>query len=313
MSGSSLPRKAKTALLNPTEMKGWINRKVYKFDRNAGHKFYNNAAPLRANIAGQIALKRAKNQSGFQLPAKKDPDVSEFKHLGVPYEEETIERVKKQYDKVIEDENHSSKVEHNGDVYSYRLDSPDFDFAEHIPAFADLLNDEVIEVIQESYGTYFKPVRVAAFRNFHVPQEVREKSDVYANRYHADAHTIDHLKLFVYLDDTTEADGPFHVIPAQESSEIVTMDSFEHKGDSEVVEEKVTPIKFTGPAGSAALVNVSLQEHRAGIPEPGHSRDLIQFVFAPSSEPLPADWTKRKEMWTHSGVDHNGLSRLLKY
>ncbi|WP_336024884.1 hypothetical protein [Halobellus salinisoli] len=309
----SIPSKVKTALSNPNELAGWVRRKVQAVDRKGGCKIYRNAATFRANLAGQIALKKVKEKSNPQLSTEGRPDVSEFKHLGIPYEEKTLNKVKTQYNEVIEDENHSSTLEYDGNIYSYRLDSPNFDFAKHMPAFADLVNDEVIKTVQDSYGSYFKPVRVTAYRNFHIPQEIREESDIYSNRYHTDAHTIDHLKLFVYLDDTSEVDGPFHLIPAQESSEIVKMSSFKHKGNIDVVEEKVTPIKFTGPTGSTALVNVSLQEHRAGVPEPGHSRDIIQFVFAPASEPLPDDWPEHKEMWTHPGRDHNGLSRLLRY
>lgn len=312
MSGSSVPRKVKTALQNPAEVRNWANRKAMKIDRRLGRAIYQNAANFRANMGGNIALKKAQNGRGPQLSTESSPDVTEIKQLGVPYDEETINKVKQQYDEVIEDEAHSWAIKHNGDVYSYRLDSPDFDFAEHMPAFADLLNEEVVNAVQESYGTYFKPVRVTAYRNFHVPKEVRE-SDVYSDRYHTDAHTIDHLKLFVYLDETNEADGPFHVIPTEESSDLVQQEFFKHKGDIDAVEAHTPPIKFTGPAGSAALVNVSLQEHRAGIPEPGHTRDIIQFVFAPSNEPLPEDWPNRKEMWSHPGEHHNGLTRLLRY
>jgi hypothetical protein len=312
MATSSVSNKVKIALSDPERTKKWIKDKIRKFDRGVGYRLFNNAGSFRVNSVGRLALMKARYQSDLQLQTKEQPNVTKFKQLGVPYEEETIERVKKQYDKFIEDENHATTIKYDDEVCSYRLDSPDFDFAEHIPAFADLLNDKVIEAVQETYGTYFKPVRLTAYRNYHVPQEVQE-SGVYSNNYHTDAHTFDHIKLFVYLDDTGEDDGPFHLISPEESSKIVKLDSFKNKGDNKLVEQETTPTKFTGPAGSAALVNVSLSEHRAGVPEPGHSRDVISFVFAPANKPLPDDWPEQKEMYAHYGHEHNGFTRLFNY
>ena len=61
---------------------------------------------------------------------------------------------------------------------------------------------------------------------------------------------------------------------------------------TEVLENEKYMWKATGDVGTALMCNCNLGMHKAGIPNPGHYRDLIQFQLAPSSEPLPKDWYK---------------------
>jgi hypothetical protein len=50
-------------------------------------------------------------------------------------------------------------------------------------------------------------------------------------------------------------------------------------------------VKFTGDAGSAILANTEHCFHRAGFPDEGNIRDIIQFQFTPARDPLSDNWT----------------------
>ena len=45
-----------------------------------------------------------------------------------------------------------------------------------------------------------------------------------------------------------------------------------------------------GPPGSTILANSSKCMHKAGVPEAGVLRDIMQFRIDPSIEPLRDDW-----------------------
>ena len=51
--------------------------------------------------------------------------------------------------------------------------------------------------------------------------------------------------------------------------------------------------RLVGPPGTAMFANTELCLHRAGIPQPGHVRDIMEFTFLPAREPLSSDW------WAH--------------
>jgi len=50
-----------------------------------------------------------------------------------------------------------------------------------------------------------------------------------------------------------------------------------------------------GPAGTALFFNAQLCVHRAGIPQAGLHRDMVQFVIDPSPVPLADDWPSHIE------------------
>jgi hypothetical protein len=138
---------------------------------------------------------------------------------------------------------------------------------------------------------------------------------VFSNYWHADPHTTDHVKLFVYLNDVTEDHGPFHTITTDESVRVTRSYRRERDGiPNGYVEDTVDDVnRFMGPRGSTALCNTQTNLHRAGIPDEGNHRDLLQMVFAPTAEPLADDWIDNRDGYAFDSSDHNGLRRLLRY
>jgi hypothetical protein len=269
---------------------------------------------------GSLARKRASLSGDDFVASEFNEHVHELEtagitELGRPFDAETIDIIAEKFASVIESGEHTYTRGTDDEDYTYGIDSTEFDFAGRFPEVGRVVDDLVTDVLKQYYRTWFKPVRVNMWRNNHVPPEVVESSEVFSNYWHADPHTTDHVKLFVYLTDVTEDHGPFHAITTDESKHVTRSYRRERDGiPNGYVEDTVDEvIKFTGPKGSTALCNTQTNLHRAGIPAEGNHRDILQMIFAPSTEPLPDDWIERREEYAFSGSDHNGLSRLLRY
>jgi ectoine hydroxylase-related dioxygenase (phytanoyl-CoA dioxygenase family) len=95
----------------------------------------------------------------------------------------------------------------------------------------------------------------------------------------------------------TEDHGPFHILPLSQSHKLAKQRAGRfspEKLDQFVEAEHV--IKCVGSAGTALLCNTELCWHRAGIPAEGNHRDIVQFQFKPSDEPLSDNWIDDIEM-----------------
>ncbi|MFC7174341.1 hypothetical protein ACFQL0_15355 [Haloplanus litoreus] len=49
-------------------------------------------------------------------------------------------------------------------------------------------------------------------RNYHVPDDIVQESESFANYWHCDQHPVDAIKIFITLHDTDERHGPLHVL-----------------------------------------------------------------------------------------------------
>ena len=164
-----------------------------------------------------------------------------------------------------------------------------------IPESVDLLNDEIINVIEQYYKSHFKVTKFAFWRNYHVSSQVAKQKELMSSNWHCDASNTSWVKLFVYLTDVTEKDGPFNVQSKDRTKELMKL-GYKNRSNYNiplnVLENENFVWKATGDSGSAIMCNCNLGLHKAGIPEPGRYRDVIQFQFAPSNEPLAKDWFK---------------------
>ena len=55
---------------------------------------------------------------------------------------------------------------------------------------------------------------------------------------------------------------------------------------------------MTGPKGSTLFGNVTTCLHKAGTPDEGHYRDLVQIILIPSDKPLSENWVNDVETQT---------------
>jgi len=233
-----------------------------------------------------------------------------FVDLGPTFDESLIDRIQSKFDSLIE--NDDLLLDWNPDGYDQTfVKAIGNELVEHIPEVAQFITPEVGSLIEQRYGSYFQVRQCYAYRNYQVPPDIGE--EIYANYWHIDAQTSDHLKLFVNLTDVTEDDGPLHLISYEDTSDLarkkVSWDRQRDGVPNEVVETNADITKFTGPRGSAMLANTYRTFHRAGVPAEGRTRDLFQFVLAPASEPLTYDWYERPL----EGVSNSHARRPVEY
>ena len=113
--------------------------------------------------------------------------------------------------------------------------------------------------------------------------------------FHQDPEGLQQMKVFLYLFDVDEANGPFFFIPAAESERVVSevrRQRPEEKRDDtrfkDVEVEQVgglkTAVRVTGPAGTAVLVDTSRCLHAGSRVHPGHFRACLFLQYCTSKE-----------------------------
>lgn len=312
-------QKIRRGIQNPNEVAHHLRLNVFDpIDQSVSKAVYNRPIGFSNIVAGRLAMRRAKRNSTVDLSAAPNHEIQklrnqEFVHLGQPFDKELIERIRSKYTDRIEDDDYSEILgEHEGEVYLRSLGSWDdrFNLFEEIPGIVELLDDHIRAVLEGYYGSHFQPIRVQGYRTYHIPPRVVEETEIYSNYWHCDAHTPDHMKLFVYLGDVGEDDGPLHVVTKEDTDHLLES-GFRRGSDGipdGVVEDNADVIRFTGPTGSAAIANTQTILHRAGNPSPDKPRDMLMFQFAPSTEPITEDWT---DQCSRDVVD--GFKRLFSY
>jgi hypothetical protein len=151
----------------------------------------------------------------------------------------------------------------------------------------------VRNLLKNYYHGNFKVTRFYFGRNYHVPNQILDKQEVFSNRWHCDGDNTTFVKLFLYLSDVTEKDGPFHIQGKKRTKELIKMgfgNRNNYKISTEELDKDVTKLK--GQKGTIFLCNCQMGLHRAGVPDIGHYRDHIIIQFGPSNKPLSDDWAK---------------------
>jgi hypothetical protein len=126
-------------------------------------------------------------------------------------------------------------------------------------------------------------VRIAcARRNEHVPPRIAQEFDIYSNSWHCDNEPSDRLKMFVALSDIDADCGPLHLL-SRPTTRRMLWRGFKNRDDYGMpigqIEDPNRLVKFVGSIGSVMFVNVTQCLHRAGVPAPGHHRDIAEFQF----------------------------------
>lgn len=292
-----------TAAVNYARNKYHSNVRPATFDRidtRLSAHIYKNFAGFQPNLAGNLAITKAKlgtDSTSIQSRSEgRECKKQGFFEFGQQYDEELINTITEKYENLLDEEEHTVPRQNNdpgnGEVYARQIKQQSL--LEHVPEIKELLTDRIKETIRGYYAAHFQIRGVYAYRTHHIPEEILTDTEVYNDHWHADGRTTDHLKLFVCLSDVSEQDGPLHILSRSDTAEIASaMPNFERYRDGTPgghIDEISDPVTLTGPAGTAMLGNTQLCLHRAGVPDPGHHRDLLQIYIAPASEPLPVNW-----------------------
>lgn len=163
---------------------------------------------------------------------------------------------------------------------------------EDVPEIQEILTPQIIEALSNYYGTHAGIGTVNVRRNLPVDKEAPH--GVYSSDWHTDQRMPVMLKMFYLVHDTTEQDGPFHVINRTATRRALETDYKNREESGTRVENQGDIVKFTGKAGTIMFVNTTQCLHKAGQPEKGRYRDLIAIQLFPSSKPLSQNWIKDK-------------------
>lgn len=259
-------------------------RGIWKADHFMSKKMYGNASGFLSNFVGRKKLTKD------NLKPSKFRDNG-YDALGIPYENDLIEKIVSKYNKLITDDKYALKRFNNDEVYRIELKNA----SKVIPELGGLINKKITTLLEDYYGSHFAVKVVSCWRNYNIKEDYIKgtKKEFFSSRWHCDRLSVEKAKLFVNLTDVTEKDGPLHLQPRPRTKELIKMgfgSREDYKLSQDILEDPKHVIKAVGPKGSAIFANTSFCFHRAGIPEPGHYRDIVEFVFVPSSEPLAENW-----------------------
>jgi len=257
-----------------------------------------NSAGLTRNIKGYFKNKFIKKIKLENYNSIEEKFASEFVNqghltLGQPFNPDLIEKISTKFQKFIENPDYYwVRGRYDNVVYSKAL----WQGHKIIPEVAELVKNPLIKkIIEKYYGSHFRVTSVDFWRNDYVPYEVLKKSEILSNHWHCDAYDTSTIRIYVYLSDVTEHDGPFHTQTIERTKELMKMGFKNRNNPSIPITELENPKHITkaiGPKGTTTMCNCNIGIHRAGVPEKGRYRDIIQLIISPSSKPMPDDWYK---------------------
>lgn len=284
-----------------------------RFNMAAGKMLFKNTAGLEANIQGwKTRHKMKKTHNKVLTKELQNPLVSEIKdkgyvNLGCPFDKNTLNKIIEKYNIIIEDDRYSFvRSQYKGKTCS-RMVNRTF---RQIPEVKDLLTPKMLDMVEEYYSGNFQVIYTMMWRNYHVPPEIAANNEIFSSYWHCDGADTTASTLYINLTEVKDDDGPLHLQSKSRTKELVKM-GFNYRSDynlpDNVVEDPKFVVKHTGASGSAIWANTCLCLHRAGIPEPEHYRDILQFRFLPSEEPLRERWTEYC-IDSHSETKNDGIN-----
>ena len=288
-------KKMSTSIKNPKKAASIVFNKV---DEGAGKKIFGNTTGVVRSVSG-----RNKLDLSFDAELKKtNPELFHLKKHGFTrydnsYEKSFIDKLSEKFDKLIENDKTSFPIGgHKGKIFARAIKEPEKNF----PELEQLLSKDVIEFLSGYYKTNYKVQYIFCGRNYSVPEESK-KEDMFSNVWHMDRNNSSELKYFIFLTDVTKKDGPFTVQSKVRTKELIKA-GFGNRDHYDlplnVLEDSEFVNEMTGPKGSTLFGNVTTCLHKAGTPDEGHYRDLVQIILIPSDKPLSENWISEVETQT---------------
>ena len=281
-------------------MCGSLNKKIkhiyHRIDYSTGKSLFGNTSGFKNNFSGQLqkAGKTYKTEEANSLRN------NGFLQLGKIYDDEYLNKIKKKYDNMIENDEYSySRISYEGNVYNRQLLNDPCP----IPEFSKLLTDQIKNIMSDYFGGHFQIKRIQGSRNYHIPSDILTKREFYSDHWHCDNRDTDsYWKIFILLSDVTDDDGPLHLVTRSRTKELMKM-GFHTRDDYDLSDDVLYDpkylVKHTGPIGTVVIGNPTLCLHRAGIPSLGHTRDMIYLMLGRSDEPIRNDWIDHQDFNDH--------------
>jgi len=153
------------------------------------------------------------------------------------------------------------------------------------PEIFGLVDDRIRAIVERIYAAPATVYSGLLWRTFPVPQDALAEREVYSNHWHNDSGKVSNVALFVLMCDASRAQGPMRFVTRKRTRELMRV-GYAHRDrygvPEEILEDGAHVSEFAGSAGTALLLNTSICLHRAGIPEAGHTRDMVRIDFYPA-------------------------------
>jgi hypothetical protein len=167
-----------------------------------------------------------------------------------------------------------------------------FNSGDKIPLAQKAMVPEIVEALRNACGGGFQVISYQAWRTYSIPESVGSK-EIYSERWHGDGNRSDVTKVFIFLNDVTRAHGGTLIASREETRAACRAgyrDRRTYGRADEIFQKLEARGGVSGPAGTAYVANTNLCLHRAGIPESGLHRDLLQVmvISAPTVDLTPA-------------------------
>ena len=262
-----------------------------EIDEKVGKKIFGNPVGFSRNFKGNSKL----NTKIDKNLLNENPELYNLRKehcllLGQPFKKSIIENISKKYNQLIDDDEFSFKSEAKGVNFMRTI----YNAPKSFPEVSELIDDNIKKLLEGYYQNQnFSILHVDCRRHFHVPDEIGSKLELFGLKWHCDWRTTDQIKLFIYLSDVTEEDGPFHAQSKERTSHIMKMGYYRPENYNvaeEVMEESDHITKVTGPKGTAFFANSNILLHKAGNPKLDHQRDVIAFSIQAADKPLGKNW-----------------------
>ncbi len=151
-----------------------------------------------------------------------------------------------------------------------------------IPEVSRFFTDEIVQIVENYYGSFFKIYWVQVYRT--LPTDSDPDTSFL---WHVDNCPPQVVKLMVYLTDTRENTGSFRLKPRPLSKQLLDQGFWDRSRNdrfAHVLNDANTTRIFEGPKGTSILFLNWACVHRAKHPEVKH-RDVAVFFLIPSLVP----------------------------
>ena len=160
------------------------------------------------------------------------------------------------------------------------------------PDIGKLFTEEILDLLNGYYRNGAKIKHVRVWRNYGADVD-SESANLFSNQWHNDQFDTSRIKLFVYLSPVVdEKTGATQMMNKSNSQKIMRSFGYFRRSwvlphTKKLMENKSFKEILKGKRGDAFFLNATELLHRAGVPNLGHHRDIIQIEFEGANNPLP--------------------------
>ncbi len=253
---------------------------VQRFDQSISLSLLGHGAGYRSHLQGKRDIEAA-----LKWHTQPSPEALKMREVGFseisPIDEKLMAKIRKRWADIIDDDDKAAW----GSPATRQIKRPQ----ENLPEIKELASKEVLDHFRGYFGTEVKIDAVLCWRNYD-PKDMRGEH-VFSNWWHFDAANTAIAKLFVAVSDITEKHGPFHIYPRDKTKDLIKMGYVDRRNyGGAPVEDYEGLYRMTGKSGTAVIGNTELCLHKAGEPEDGNFRDIIQFQILPSAQAFDDNW-----------------------